>query len=364
MRFDAARGRDYQAILASFPQITSEQIALLKAEYPGDGRLVDHLVGLGRGSYDQQAAHVLAAAAAWAYSDADSMARIMLQRGIPNNRSGAIACDNDPLLVKVTAHLVQSEDGRLAILSFRGTEPQNLIQWLSNASAKQEPFFGWGQVHGGFPRSLAVLWPAIKLLLRGALNRYSVCDLRDVDQYMHQCSSEKPLGVLQQLEHGVEALYITGHSLGGALAVLAASMIHIDPSLAPIKAKLRGVYTYGQPMVGDSVFAAKFEHEFGDMLFRHVYKADLVPRLPPITMGRFQHFGREFTATEAGWMLKSEPVEQLLTVGLSTLVGALAWVKEQIPLLSWVRLPVSVGDHSPAFYLRTSQQALPNSELL
>ncbi len=359
MRFDSARGRDYRAILASFPDIPSKELEILKAEYPGDGRLVDHLVGMGRGSYDQQAAHVLAASAAWAYSDADSMARIMLQRGIPNNQCGAIACDNDPLLVKVTAHLVQSEDGRLAILSFRGTEPQNLIQWLSNASAKHEPFFGWGQVHGGFPRSLAVLWPAIKLLLRGALAGYSVCDLRDVDQYMHQCSSEEPLGVLRRLEKGMEALYISGHSLGGALAVLAASIIHIDPSLAPIKAKLRGVYTYGTPRVGDADFAAACEAQFGDILFRHIYGTDIVARFPPRLYGAFSTFGQEYVSSPTGWTHRRTNVKQTYTLLASTLLATFAWVAKQVPVLREIRMPLSLDDHSPIHYMRCSRLSLP-----
>jgi lipase (class 3) len=364
MKFDSALGRDYRTLLESFPDLPREDLETLESEFPADARIVDHLIRVGRGSYDQEAAHILAAASAWAYSDVDSVARIMRQRGIPNNRTVALSCSNDALLVGVTANIIQSEDGRVVILCFRGTEPQNIIQWLSNASTKQEPFLGWGRVHGGFPRSLMVLWPALKMLLKGALGGYSVCSMRDIDHLMHTCSPKMPAVTLQRLDKRMEALYITGHSLGGALAVLATAIISVDPGLTAIKEQLRGVYTYGQPMVGGKVFAKKFEQELGDMLFRHVYKADIVPRLPPVTMGSFQHFGREFTATDAGWVYQSKPVTQLLTVGLSTLVGALSWIKDQIPLLSWLRVPISIEDHSPAHYLRTSQMPLPNSELL
>lgn len=65
-------------------------------------------------------------------------------------------------------------------------------------------------------------------------------------------------------------LYITGHSLGGALALIAS--IRILPS-----DRIAACYTYGCPRVGN--------HEFGDLLwkvpiYRQVHHSDIVPRVP------------------------------------------------------------------------------------
>ena len=65
-------------------------------------------------------------------------------------------------------------------------------------------------------------------------------------------------------------LYITGHSLGGALALIAS--IRVRPS-----DRIAACYTYGCPRVGNS--------EFGNLLwkvpvYRQVHYTDIVPRVP------------------------------------------------------------------------------------
>ncbi|WP_437774635.1 lipase family protein [Sorangium sp. So ce1097] len=167
----------------------------------------------------------------------------------------------------------------------------------------------------------------------------------------------------------MEALYITGHSLGGALAVIAAALLHVDPSLDGIRRKLRGVYTYGQPMVGFSDFAMRFDEEFGKKLFRHVYGRDIVPSLPPRTAGSFVHFGKEFWADEdaGGWMHRSRPAAQVRTFVGSTIVGVLAWIQAQLSGLPFIQLlpkRYSWGDHQPLNYLRTSQTMPAGAEFV
>jgi hypothetical protein len=83
------------------------------------------------------------------------------------------------------------------------------------------------------------------------------------------------------------------------MAVLAGRRI-LDSQLA--SPKLRGVYTYGQPMVGNYKFAEQSQ----DLnLYRHVYGKDLVPYLPPIGVGagEYVHFGRLYKAKDG----KEEP---------------------------------------------------------
>jgi hypothetical protein len=88
---------------------------------------------------------------------------------------------------------------------------------------------------------------------------------------------------LKAHEDGTRSLWITGHSLGGALAMLTAAF------LANVQNHpLAGVYTFGQPRVGDPVFQRRYDETLGDITFRCVNNCDPVPHLPP----------RELTKTE------------------------------------------------------------------
>lgn len=73
---------------------------------------------------------------------------------------------------------------------------------------------------------------------------------------------------LEKYESEKLPLYITGHSLGGALALVAAKYLCSDSTGA--------VYTFGGPRVGDDEF---FEN-IKTPVYRLVNQADAVPRLP------------------------------------------------------------------------------------
>ncbi|HUE57678.1 MAG TPA: lipase family protein [Candidatus Udaeobacter sp.] len=65
-------------------------------------------------------------------------------------------------------------------------------------------------------------------------------------------------------------LYITGHSLGGALAVIASTRIRPSDRIA-------ACYTFGCPRVGNTEFA---EQLWKVPVYRQVHASDIVPRLP------------------------------------------------------------------------------------
>ncbi len=73
-------------------------------------------------------------------------------------------------------------------------------------------------------------------------------------------------------------IFITGHSLGGALATLAAS--HIIKLICDnkISAKPPILYTFASPRVGDSVFANNFSKL--DECYRIANSEDIVPKIP------------------------------------------------------------------------------------
>jgi hypothetical protein len=84
-------------------------------------------------------------------------------------------------------------------------------------------------------------------------------------------------------------LWITGHSLGGALAVLAAW--RFKRKFVPV----HQVYTFGGPMVGNADVAQAIDREFPDKIFRYVNSADPVPRLPTVSLiaNAFGHCQKE-----------------------------------------------------------------------
>jgi triacylglycerol lipase len=137
---------------------------------------------------------------------------------------------------KGTAHcaLLLSENRRgrpFAVLAFRGTTC--FETWLSNLNTVQTDWIGEGLVHSGFKNEFKKLWEEAADILSGI-----------------RCP-----------------IFYTGHSLGGALAILAAS-------LRPPRA----VYTFGSPKVGDSVFA----NSLRDIpIYRLINNRDIVPTVPP-----------------------------------------------------------------------------------
>jgi hypothetical protein len=142
------------------------------------------------------------------------------------------------------------------------------------------------------------------------------------------------------------------------MAVIAAALLYTDPALAFLQEKLRGVYTFGQPMVGHEDFAKTAGKDFGDKLFRHVQGKDLAPRLPPRSTGPFAHFGTEYTSSEMGWLPQTEIMSAVGSILTSLTVGTMAWLQYQLPEIPILRsLPLrwSIRDHGPMYYLRTSE---------
>ena len=87
------------------------------------------------------------------------------------------------------------------------------------------------------------------------------------------------------------SILVTGHSLGGALAILAAADVSIayKASFPTIR-----VYTYGEPRVGNPAWAYWMSTSIlpGTIQFRVTHKADPVPRIPPEEFG-FLHVPHE-----------------------------------------------------------------------
>ena len=70
-------------------------------------------------------------------------------------------------------------------------------------------------------------------------------------------------------------IYVTGHSLGGAVAAINALDLHKLGYL------VKGLYTSAQPILGDQVIQGLLSYHIGDRYHRLIRSDDIVPQLPP-----------------------------------------------------------------------------------
>ncbi|MGK3985485.1 lipase family protein [Sorangium sp. So ce136] len=374
----------------SEPRTYRSRITSGRCWYDPGWSSVDYLVNATEGSHDRFLAHVLGRASAWAYSDLDSFARAMYCSQRIATEFVSVATTNPALSVHTTAYLAQSHDRRMVIVCFRGTELQNFATWMTSGSTHPDLLLSSGHVHGGFFRATSVLWNAVQTLLYSAQKGHSICDAamrmksefgncdrhesqrcRDAKSFQIDRPADGPIDLppapTSEDPDRLEALYITGHSLGGAMAVLTGALIYESHEFQYLQRKLRGIYTFGQPMVGYRDFAEIFGKRFGHKLFRHLYDHDIVPALPPRTAGHFVHFGEEYTSSDEGWTRQQSNTTRVARTFIgSTIIGLIAMLTRRLPVIPlprWVKLPFSWDDHDPINYLRSSQKMATGYEL-
>jgi hypothetical protein len=293
---------------------------------------------------DQMLPHVLSVAAAYSYaSDVATLASVMTRMGLLGCRCYAVSESVDAMLINAHARLVQSRDGRVVILAFRGTPPMDTVSWLVDVDTTSHNIVLRGlqelggpvteyQVHAGFYRNTrAVRYMVLEALLRARRAESVIPDDGPVD-------------------HAMEALYVTGHSLGGAMACLFTLMLRADPAYGALAAALQATCTFGQPMVGTPALAETVAaDDLADRFARYIYRRDPVPHLPPAITGGFAHFGIEYRFGNAWQRARGVTRQSTNPLDLLHLPGtALArrTVLRRFPL-PWF----SADDHNPANYV-------------
>ena len=132
------------------------------------------------------------------------------------------------------------------VLAFRGTEPDELSDVLADLNAIPRGAMTHGLVHSGFRGELDKVW-------------------HDV--------------ALQQHKHQEKKLYITGHSLGAAMATVCTSRMEEYTEVVQLT-------TFGSPRVG----TRKFVKNIATPHMRFVNNNDIVTKVPLFIMG-YKHHG-------------------------------------------------------------------------
>ncbi|MGI2114100.1 lipase family protein [Shewanella frigidimarina] len=130
-----------------------------------------------------------------------------------------------------------------AIIAIRGT--QLIADWGTNAQLGLSVGDGNQIVHAGFNNAFASLRQQIATFL---------------DKW--------------RISNPGKAIHFVGHSLGGALASLAADWASINNYASNIN-----LYTFGSPRVGQQGFASANTHRL-NQIFRCTHGADVVPKVP------------------------------------------------------------------------------------
>lgn len=155
-------------------------------------------------------------------------------------------------------------DNKVVLVAFRGSEAK-LGDWLGNLNTLSTAR-AYGDVHRGFLNG----FQAVQGRLEGFIANYTNLPI-----------------------------VITGHSLGGALAVIAAAE-WVEKRKG--RAAVTSIYTFGQPGVGFDGLSELMDINYSNGYYRFVNDMDIVTMLPPLYKhcGRLVRFGSDDTVENVG----------------------------------------------------------------
>jgi triacylglycerol lipase len=226
-----------------------------------------------------------------------------------------------------TTQCFVAHNDNFVVVSMRGTEINNFrgafSDWRRNLEFTPKRDDSGGLVHEGFIEDMTAMW-------------------NDTNGVQGLKSYLQPL-----LAGGTRTLWITGHSLGAALATLAAERAARDAGF-----DVRGVYTYGSPRVGDIQFKQNYEARgLNAKTYRILHGIDVAQGLFP--GDAYMHVG-QLKFIDADGRLDPNPEDG----GLPEPTAAQKWAMRLHGLLGrgkaanlfGLTIPAPIADHAPIYY--------------
>jgi hypothetical protein len=230
--------------------ISKEELARAKKYFAANDLLLSPPIK--RAAYSDRTAWVMASMAQLVYSPFENggKERELLLKKLEGGGFKLIGEFNDPK-TDTQAFLVTNDT--YAVLAFRGTEVSKKTDIMTDAKAAKVSVVE-GRVHRGFLGAYNSIREEILIALKGVTGL---------------------------------PLYITGHSLGAALATVATNYLEnevIDG--VPLRDQIAACYTFGSPRVGNK----EFDRDFKSAIYRVVNTTDIVTVVPLLAMG-YIHIG-------------------------------------------------------------------------
>jgi hypothetical protein len=228
-----------------------------------------------------------------------------------------------------TQAYVATDDNHL-VVAFRGTESPTSLEGLKDwllTDANNYLILPEGQIgtdfaaagvgarfHRGFMTALADIWEPVCTVVEAEVKK-----------------KERPL-------------WVTGHSLGGALALLAAWRF-LRRTLDVYR-----VYTFGAPMVGDATSVKAFDKELEGKVYRFVHGPDIVPKLPTVSLVS-NAYGHCVTEMHIGVAQVAEAAVESAQDFFAKLSAGAQEVLDKVRVDKiWERLLQGIGAHDIAKY--------------
>ena len=273
-----------------------------KADNYFDIQDIPRLEPFGR-EYDGKMAWVLAEVSRLIYNPDESARHHFLEKVGLRER---IYFDQNGTQGAIVEGSKKASNEPVSILVFRGTS--EIKDWITNLRVIPQEWAQGGLVHQGFARAFDIVW-------------------RDLREF------------ILSVEHPI---FYTGHSLGAALATLAAS-----------RKRPFALYTFGSPRVGDAEFGKALS---GIAHYRIVNNSDVTTILPPpLGFLNFQHFGElRYINRDSSMLINpNDKIGGSDRLNKVKRLGALPNLWR-----SFIEPPVCLADHAPINYVAHLERQL------
>tara|TARA_R110002095_G_scaffold188719_1_gene166279 strand:+ start:2179 stop:3102 length:924 start_codon:yes stop_codon:yes gene_type:complete len=213
-------------------------------------------------------------------------------------------------LLKVKAINSEGFPQPCLVVAFRGTD--DLVDWNNNIKSMQTPFHDRGLVHAGF-------------------------------NIAYESVREELFFYLDDL---TLPIFITGHSLGAALATLLAAEVMDRP-------KFDSCYTFGSPRVGDAAFANTFTDK---PIYRVINNCDIATTVPiSVPSIDYRHCGTTQLLNNMGILIEGLSEEDVLSYQKNKMLNLKEYDLSDLFSKSIMnikgKLPPVLADHAPINYV-------------